>query len=62
MAIRKKLLIGDKVEKVIKAIVPPRFVPRNCKCTDRQDWLNGETREEALKRLEDKARAEKYGL
>lgn len=53
MQFPKSLKIGDKVERVIDTFVPKVFIPKNCNCRGRKDWLNGLSREEALKKLED---------
>lgn len=62
MGFRKKLKLGDTAEKLINLVVPKSWQPKNCNCGARKDWMNGESREEALKRLEDEARRKKYGL
>ena len=62
MGIRNKLLLGDKLEASIKAILPKELFPSKCNCKKRQDWLNGETRQQALARLEAKARKEEMNF
>jgi hypothetical protein len=32
--------LGDKVEKVIKSVVPKKYIPKNCQCGNRKAWLN----------------------
>lgn len=61
MGLRNKLLLGDKLESFIKAVLPKDLFDSNCGCEERKDWMNGETRQEALARLEAAARLEKYG-
>lgn len=61
MGLRKSLKLGDKVEKVINAVVPKKFIPKDCGCGARRDWLNGMSRQERLAQLQAEADAKKNG-
>lgn len=52
----KQLQLGTKVKKVIEAVVPKKYIPKDCNCGNREGWLNGLTKVERLKQMEEEKR------